>query len=156
MTTATLESPRRSENRTVFTITIHGKDGDDVQYSMKKFSLLKIAATVAAIWIALSVGGDELRKWEKRDSADSLKPKMEALADQGQDEASLWMMRHYWATNKQRLAPLAAKGNAEAMFQQGLVQLYSGDKDAGMRWIEKSAAVGYVDAIQYIDRQNKG
>jgi hypothetical protein len=156
MTTATLESPPRSGNRTVFTITFHGKDGSERQkYSIKKSGVLKFGIAATVVWLLASTGGDELGKWARRQDADSLKPKMEALANQGQDEAALWMMKHYWAANKQRLAPLAAKGNPEAMFQQGLLQMRSGDKDSGMRWVEKSAAVGCAEAVQYIERAKK-
>lgn len=153
MTTATLERSPQSGNRTVFTITSYGKDGNEQKkYSIKKSGVIKVGLAAVAVWLLASVGSDELGKWAKREDADSLKPKMEALANQDQDEAALWMMKHYWAANKQRLAPLAAKGNPEAMFQQGLLQMRSGDKGGGIRWVEKSAAVGYVEAIQYLDR----
>lgn len=156
MTTATLESPPRSGNRTIFTVIVHNKDGSDrKKHSISESGLLKVFLTVAAVWFAISVGGDELGKWEKRDGADALKPKMEVLANQGQDAAALWMMKHYWASNKQRLAPLAAKGNPEAMLQQGIIQLQSGDKASGMGWIEKAAAVGNADAIKFIEREKK-
>lgn len=148
MTTATLKDPRRSIHRTIFTVISHDKDGRERKsHSIKESTLIKSFLVVAGVWFAVSVGGDELEKWAKRDKADSLKPKMEALANQGQDAASLWMMKHYWSSNQQRLAPLAAKGNPEAMLQQGILQLRSGDKASGMGWIEKAAAVGNADAI---------
>ena len=156
MTTATLKSPVRGVHRTIFTVISHDKDGSERKsYSIKESSLIKTLLVVAGVWFAVSVGGDELGKWEKRNNADALKPKMEALANQGQDEASLWMMKHYWSSNKQRLAPLAAKGNAEAMLQQGIIQVRGGDKASGMAWIEKAAAAGNADAIQFIEREKK-
>jgi hypothetical protein len=38
------------------------------------------------------------------------------------------------------------------MFQQGFVLLRSGDKEGGMQWLKKSAAVGFAPAIRAIQR----
>ncbi|MDQ1817764.1 hypothetical protein RBA41_31135 [Massilia sp. CCM 9210] len=156
MTAATLDSPLRSGNRTIITVTVHGKDGGDRKnYSIRESGLIKLFLAVTAVVAAISIGGGELDRWEKRNKADALKPKMEELANKGHDEAALWMMKHYWTSNKQRLAALATKGNPEAMLQQGFIQLESGDKAGGMGWIEKAAAVGNADAIRFIEHTKK-
>ena len=156
MTNAAIESPPRSGNRTVFTIFCYDKHGiEKRKFLVTDNGIVKCAGAALAIWLLLSFGGDELAKREKREKVDSLRPTMEALANQGQDEASLWKAKHYWQTNKQRVTALAAKGVPEAMLMQGAVQIQNGDKEGGVHWIEKSAAAGNADAIAYIAREHK-
>ena len=146
MTSATIENPPRNSNRnrTFLTIALHNADGAE----RKKFTISEKIFFLIIIASALIAGvNDEIDKWGRRDKIESLRPTMEVLANQGQDSASLWMIEHYWSTNQQRLAPLLAKGNAEAMFRQGVALMRAGDKESARHWIERAAAAGDAKAI---------
>lgn len=82
-----------------------------------------------------------LGKWAMQEKADSLRPTMEALAKNGQDEASLWLAKNYPETEAYRVAPFGARMRSYALprFQ---AMARAGDKNGAMLWIEKSADAG--------------
>lgn len=153
MTTLTQEKSVSTGNQKIFTVICHINEKPR-EYSITANGFIKSLMVALAIWMAFPYMEDGVVQWDKQRKADSLRPKMEMLADQGKNDASLWLIRTYWESNKHRLAPLVAKGIPEAMFVQGLTQLKS-DKTGAMRWIEKAADSGYVDAIKFIEIEQK-
>jgi hypothetical protein len=134
------------------TFIVHERDGTEKKrIVLTSNGLLK--GFIGAILIAafFNIGIPELEQWAKQQGSDALRPTMEALANDGKDEASLWLAKHYIKENEQRLADLAARGNAEAMYMQGLLLARQGDKEGGKRLMEQSAAKGFAPAVEQIN-----
>jgi len=155
--TETLESPPRSGHAaTMMKLTTFAPDGSEkgqVTFNINRL-VFRVGLAVLA-WVFLPEGVKTLERRQHLEEAAELRPVMEKLASEGKVAASLWLVENYFDENKQRLAQLAADGNPEAMFQQGLGLLRSGDKEGGMRWLEKSAAAGYAPAIRAIQRSER-
>lgn len=154
MTNATIESPSRNGDQTVFEIACFAKDGRRTRtIVLTKKTVFRAGVIGLFMWLAYTIGGDELGKWAQRDKADSLRPAMEQLANNGQDEAALWLAKNYPKTEIHRVAPLAEKGIPEAMLYQGFNVIRTGDKNGGKQWIEKSAAAGNATAVEILKRE---
>lgn len=78
-----------------------------------------------------------------------LRPTMEMLASQGQEQASLWLVRNYFYENQQRLNVLVKNENPEAMFYKGLISMREGHKAEANTFIKKAAEKGYEPALRY-------
>lgn len=156
MTNARIESPSRNGNRTVFEIACFAKDGSQTRkFVVSNYAVIKTLAICLGFFWACEIGGDELNKWAEREKADCLRPTMEQLANNGQDEAALWLAKKYPKTEMQRVASLAEKGIPEAMLYQGFNLIRAGDKNSGKQWIEKSAAAGNARAVEILKRDSE-
>ena len=156
MNNAVIESPSRNGNQKVFEIACFDRDGSQTRkFVVSKKTVIKILAIGLAILGLSEIGGDVVGKWAMQEKADSLRPTMEALAKNGQDEASLWLAKNYPETEAYRVAPLADKGMPEAMLYQGFNLARAGDKNGAMLWIEKSADAGNEKAVEIIKRDSK-
>lgn len=156
MTNATIKSPPRNGSQTAFEIAFFAKDGSQKRkLVVTNNTVVKTLAIALALWGACEIGGDELGKWVEREKADALRPTMEQLANNGQDEAALWLAKKYPKSEIQRVAALAEKGIPEAMLYQGFNLIRAGDKNSGKHWIEKSAAAGNATAVEILKRNTK-
>jgi|GEM_PF-4967684 len=151
MNVATMDTAPRSGK--ALTITEHRANGLDRTYVVTRRALLTGLGVVVVGFLLFGPFMDAVSKKYHREEFEAMRPKMELLAGQGQDEAALWLSQHYFEENKQRLAALAAKGNAEAMFMQGVRMRMAkdGSDAAAMALIERAAAMGYAPAMTYVE-----
>jgi hypothetical protein len=136
------------------TVVVHHRDGSEKnRIPVTKKAVVVGMAMLFLGFIALTDGPAQLEQMQRRNDAAELRPTMEKLADDGNEAASLWLVKNYFSENKLRLAQLAAQGNVEAMYVQGRLKIASRHVDEGQRLIAAAAAKGYAPAIQDINRR---
>ncbi len=157
--TATLDSQPRNDSDGGVTIIYHYPSGDVV----KKFSRqayvgfvgLVIFLAIAGVGI-LIMNGPDVKAWEKRREIDARRPVMEKLANEGKVEAALWMIQNYPRESEDRIAQLASRGYALALFYQGLLLSHNKDRVGGadgLREIKLAAEQGYLPAMLFLEQQ---
>lgn len=155
---ATIDRRPRSGSDVAITLISHNSNGDVVKKITHRQVTIAIAV-ILGLFFCFSVGSDALSSWAKRYDTDARRPAMEKLADEGKDQAALWMVQHYPQESANRLPALVAKGYAEALYYQGaLMQYDKGEKianPAGLQLIQQAANQGYLPAIQFLEN-NKG
>lgn len=148
--------PRSSGSDVAITLISHGPKGDVVKKITHRQVTIAIAVIVS---LCFTIGSDALSSWAKQYDTDARRPAMEKLADEGKDQAALWMVQHYPQESGNRLPGLVAKGYAEALYYQGaLMQYDKGEKianQAGLQLIQQAADQGFLPAIQFLEH-NKG
>lgn len=156
--TTTMERQPRSGSDVAITLISHGPKGDVVNKITRRQVTIALAVVVG-MFFCFTVGSDALSSWAKQYDTDARRPAMEKLADEGKDQAALWMVQHYPQESSNRLPALVAKGYAEALYYQGaLMQYDKGEKianQAGLQLIQQAADQGYLPAIQFLEN-NKG
>ena len=136
------------------TVVVHHRDGSEKsRIAVTKKAVVVGMAMLFLGFVALTDGPAQLEQMQRRNNAAELRPTMEKLADDGNEAASLWLVKNYFSENKTRLAQLAAHGNVEAMYVQGRLEIASRHVDEGQRLIAAAAAKGYAPAIQDINHQ---
>lgn len=155
---ATMDRQPRSGSDVAITLISHNLKGDVVKKITHRQVTIAIAV-ILGLFFCFTVGSDALSSWAKQYDTDARRPAMEKLADEGKDQAALWMVQHYPQESGNRLPALVAKGYAEALYFQGaLMQYDKGEKianPAGLQLIQQAADQGYLPAIQFLEN-NKG
>ena len=155
---ATMHRQPRSGSDVAITLISHNPKGDVVKKITRR-QVTNAVAVVIFLFGCFTIGSDALSSWAKRYDTDARRPAMEKLADEGKDQAALWMVQHYPQESANRLPALVAKGYAEALYYQGaLMQYDKGEKiasPAGLQLIQQAADQGYLPAIQFLEN-NKG
>lgn len=150
--------PRNRGSDVAITLISHGPKGDVVKKITRR-QVTNAIAVIVSLFGCFAIGSDALSSWAKQYDTDARRPAMERLADEGKDQAALWMVQHYPQESGNRLPALVAKGYAEALYYQGaLMQYDKGEKianPAGLQLIQQAADQGYLPAIQFLEN-NKG
>lgn len=156
--TATMDRQPRSGSDVAITLISHNPKGDVVTKITRR-QVTNAVAVIVFLFGCFTIGSDALSSWAKRYDTDARRPAMEKLADEGKDQAALWMVQHYPQESANRLPALVAKGYAEALYYQGaLMQYEKGEKinnQAGLQLIQQAADQGFLPAIQFLEN-NKG
>jgi TPR repeat protein len=156
---AAVISDRSPSGHGGFTIIFHTPGGDVVRNThWKTYVRLKILA-IAGVFFGIGLlilNGPDVEAWEKRREIDARRPVMEKLANEGKVEAALWMIQNYPRESEDRMAQLASRGYALALFYQGLLLLHNKDRvdDAdGLRVIQQAAEQGYLPAMLFLEQR---
>lgn len=137
-------------------ITIRGRKGDQTTTisSLAAKRIFVLGSVLAVIWITVNIAED----WSRHRQSSDMRARMQALADAGKDDAVLWIAKHSVKREdtraRDRLAALANKGNAEAVFVQGVLRIWDGDKVAGLQLVQRAANEGVPDAVRYIQQEH--
>lgn len=151
MTTNEAVPPAPRSHDVVLTITSRQRDGTAKVGKLYRKQVWILAGCIVAIHLFASIMDGAVVPWFERLQNDARRPVMENLANAGGDAAGLWLVKNYPEDNHQRLPELVAKGYAEAMFYQGVLQSRGGDKEVGQLLIEQSAGKGYLPAMQLLE-----
>lgn len=155
---ATMDRQPRSGSDVAITLISHNPKGDVVKKITRR-QVTNAVAVMVFLFGCFTVGSDALSSWAKQYDTDARRPAMERLADEGKDQAALWMVQHYPQESGNRLPALVAKGYAEALYYQGALMQYDQGKKianpAGLQLIQQAADQGYLPAIQFLEN-NKG
>ena len=138
------------------TIIYHTPGGDVVRkVHWKRLNIFSHAGAFSVLCLVLLIMSiPDLKAWEKRREIDAHRPVMEKLANEGKVEAALWMIQNYPRESEDRMAQLASRGYALALFYQGILLLHNKDRvdDAdGLRVIQQAAEQGYLPAMLFLE-----
>lgn len=151
-TTQTLAAPS-AWNKPLATIEVHGKQPKTSIFRMKH--MIWVVIGIVAYNIFVTTVDDFAKKLD----ADEIRPQMEQLANSGVPDATMWMVKHYPEEYRAKLPSLAAAGQAEALYYQGLKQVMardSADKDTGVQFIKLAAEKGYEPAVKWVKKYGNG
>lgn len=129
----------------------YNKDGSvKREYKITDRHVIKYGLIASLACFLLPVAVDQFDGWVKQQYRDAMRPKMEELANQGKDEAALWMAMNFFGSDAHRIPVLAGHGVPEAMYMQGYMLMRKGDKATGMDWVKRAADAGNANAIRFL------
>ncbi|MFA0809372.1 hypothetical protein [Microbulbifer epialgicus] len=136
-------------------IITYTKDGGVKETVVSKKILIFIASVFLFVVLAKDPIITAASRYEQSVELEKLRPEMTLLADNGQSQASLWLVKHYYQEENGRLPALISKGIPEALFIQGAKNIYDGQKVLGEKLISEAAAQGFAPAVKYTLRELK-
>jgi TPR repeat protein len=129
----------------------YNKDGSvKREYNVTDRHIIKYGLIAMMAFLFLPEAADKFDDWVKQQHRDAMRPRMEELANQGKDEAALWMAMNFFRSDAHRIPELAQRGVPEAMYMQGYMLMRKGDDATGMDWVKRAADAGNANAIRFL------
>lgn len=130
----------------------------EVKESPKKLSQNEriMAAMLLAAMFALCCA-TSLTAISTEHETDSIRPEMQALAEEGKPEAVLWVGEHSTTPDisfGDKLQAAAETGHPESMYRYALFMGYRGQPDEKQAWMQKAADAGYPQAVLIMHNKN--